>query len=41
MKRTRMRNKNRDRKVYENTANKIHKMNLDTTYTKGGIRLWN
>lgn len=37
----RMRNKARDRAVFENTANKIHKQNLDKKYTKGGIRLWN
>lgn len=34
-----MRNKARDRAVFETTANRIHKKNLDTTYTKGGIRL--
>lgn len=39
MKKKRMRNKTRDRAVFEVTANKIHKKNLDTTYSKGGIRL--
>ena len=40
MKRTMIKNKKRDRRVFEVTANKIHKKNLDTTYSKGGIRLW-
>lgn len=35
----RMRNKKADRAVFNNTANKIHKQNLDKNYTKGGIRL--
>ncbi len=39
MKRKKMKNKARDRAVFEVTANRIHKKNLDTTYTKGGIRL--
>ncbi|QXN75156.1 hypothetical protein [Microvirus mar32] len=39
MRRKRMQNKARDRAVFEVTANRIHKKNLDTTYTKGGIRL--
>ena len=36
-----MRNKTRDAAVFENTANKIHKKNLNNKYSKGGIRLWN
>lgn len=39
MKKRKMKNKLRDRAVFEVTANKIHKKNLDTTYGKGGIRL--
>lgn len=39
MKRKKMQNKARDRAVFEVTANKIHKKNLETKYTKGGIRL--
>lgn len=39
MKKRRMKNKTKDRAVFEVTANKIHKKNLDTTYSKGGIRL--
>lgn len=35
----RMRNKKRDQKAFKTTANSIHKQNLDTTYSKGGIRL--
>ena len=27
-----------DRKVFEVTANKVHKANLDTKYSRGGIR---
>lgn len=34
-----MRNKRADRAVFKNTANKIHKQNLDKKYSKGGIRL--
>lgn len=34
-----MRNKRTDRAVFKNTANKIHKENLDDNYKKGGIRL--
>lgn len=30
--------KRRDRAVFETTANRIHKKNLDTKYAKGGIR---
>ena len=37
----RMRNKKRDQKAFKTTANSIHKQNLDTKYSKGGIRLWN
>lgn len=33
-----MRNRSKDRKVFENTANKIHIENLDTKYKQGGIR---
>ena len=36
-----MRNRKTDRAVFRNTANKIHKENLDDNYKKGGIRLWN
>lgn len=39
MKKTVMKNKRRDRACFEITANKIHKKNLDTTQSKGGIRL--
>ena len=39
MKRKILKNKKRDRKVFEVTANKTHKQNLDTIYSKGGIRL--
>lgn len=35
----RMRNKKRDQKTFKTTANSIHKQNLETTYSKGGIRL--
>lgn len=34
-----MSNKKRDQKTFKTTANSIHKKNLDTTYSKGGIRL--
>ena len=34
-----MRRKSQDRAVFNVTANKIHKKNLDTSYPKGGIRL--
>lgn len=37
----RMNNKRKDRAVFENTANRIHKQNLEKNYSKGGIRLWN
>lgn len=37
MKRVRM-SKRRDRKVFEVTANRVHKSNLDTKYSRGGIR---
>lgn len=33
-------NKNVDKKIFRNTANKIEKKNLDALYSKGGIRLW-
>ena len=35
----RMNNKRKDRAVFENTANRIHKQNLEKNYSKGGIRL--
>ena len=34
-----MSNKRKDRAVFENTANRIHKQNLEKNYSKGGIRL--
>ena len=39
MKRKVIRNKRIDSKVFENTANRIHKKNLNTKYNQGGIRL--
>lgn len=33
-----MKNKRKDARVFENTANKIHIENLDTKYKQGGIR---
>lgn len=39
MKKTIMRNKKVDQIVFENTANRVHKANLDNVkYRKGGIR---
>lgn len=36
--RQKMRNKRLDRRVFEVTANRVHKKNLVKTYSKGGIR---
>lgn len=31
--------KRADRRVFKNTANKVHKQNIEEKYTRGGIRL--